>query len=149
MAIYQRILAPIDGNAASGRALQEVIRLAEGKAQIRLVYILEEFFPLDAEGYAFHDYALLQEAARHVGERVLAQAVEKVQQSGAAVESALLEANGERIASAINDEASRWQADLIVIGTHGRSGLNRLLLGSVAEGVMRGASTPVLLVHGE
>jgi len=42
-----------------------------------------------------------------------------------------------------------WQTDLIVIGTHGRSGLSRLLLGSVAEGVVRGASVPALLIRGE
>jgi nucleotide-binding universal stress UspA family protein len=56
---------------------------------------------------------------------------------------------GERIASVIEGEARRWQADLIVIGTHGRSGLSRLLLGSVAEGVVRVASVPVLLVRAE
>jgi len=49
----------------------------------------------------------------------------------------------------IKDDALHWQADLIVIGTHGRSGLSRLLLGSVAEGVVRGASVLVLLVRVE
>lgn len=149
MTIYQRILAPIDGSPVSERALQEVIKLAEGKAQIRLVYITEEVLPLDAEGYAFHDYATIQETVRHAGERTLALAVEKVQQSGAAVEAVQLETKGERVSSVINDEASRWKADLIVIGTHGRTGLERLLLGSVAEGVARWASVPVLLVHTE
>ncbi len=61
----------------------------------------------------------------------------------------MLEAHGERIASVIDNEASHWRADLIVIGTHGRSGMNRLLLGSVAEGVVRGTSVPVLLVRAE
>ena len=69
--------------------------------------------------------------------------------SGATVETALLEASGERIASVIEGEARHWQADLIVIGTHGRSGLSRLLLGSVAEGVARSAPVPVLLVRAE
>ena len=49
----------------------------------------------------------------------------------------------------IDGEAVNWKADLIVIGTHGRSGLSRLLLGSVAEEVVRGASVPVLLVRGD
>lgn len=149
MTIYQRILVPIDGSTTSGRALHEAIRLADGKAEIRLVYVLEEIFPLDTEGYAFIDYVALREAVRNTGERTLAQAAEKVRQSGTTAESVLLEANGKRIASAVNDEAAHWQADLIVIGTHGRSGLNRLLLGSVAEGVVRCASVPVLLVHAE
>ncbi|MDD5383806.1 MAG: universal stress protein [Gallionella sp.] len=147
--MYQRILVPIDGSVTSERALQEAIRLADGKAQLRLIYVLEEIFPLDTEGYAFIDYATLQEAVRHTGERTLAQATEKVRQSGMTAEAALLEASGERIASVIKDDALHWQADLIVIGTHGRSGLSRLLLGSVAEGVVRGASVPILLVRAE
>lgn len=149
MTIYQRILIPIDGSATSERALHEAIRLAEGTAQLQLLYVIEEVFPIDAEGYAFIDYAALQDAVRKTGERTLAQAADKVRQSGAAVETKLLEAKGERVAAVVNDEACRWRADLVVIGTHGRSGLNRLLLGSVAEGVVRGASIPVLLIHTE
>ncbi len=102
--------------------------------------------------YFFKLYALdiaLQEAVRHTGECALAQAAEKVRQSGVTAEIALLEVTGERIASVIDGEARRWPADLFVIGTHGRSGLSRLLLGSVAEGVVRGASVPVLLVRAE
>jgi nucleotide-binding universal stress UspA family protein len=64
-------------------------------------------------------------------------------------ETALLDVPGERVASVIDGEALNWTADLIVISTHGRSGLSRLLLGSVAEDVVRGASVPVLLVRAE
>lgn len=149
MTTYRQILVPIDGSATAERALQEAIRLADGEARLRLVYVLEEIFPLDTEGYAFIDYAALQEAVRHTGERTLAQAAKQARQSGTATETALLEAKGERLANAINDEARHCQADLIVIGTHGRSGLNRLLLGSVAEGVARSAPVPVLLVRAE
>lgn len=147
--MYQRILVPIDGSATAERALQEAIKLAAGKAQLRLVYVIEEAYPLDAEGYAFIDYSALQEAVRKTGERTLAQAAEKVRRSGMTAETALLEAAGEHIAAVIDGEARSWAADLIVIGTHGRSGLSRLLLGSVAEGVARGVSVPVLLVRAE
>jgi nucleotide-binding universal stress UspA family protein len=147
--MYQRILVPIDGSETSGRALQEAIKVANREAQLRLVYVIEEFYLLDAEGYAYIDIADLQKAMRHSGERTLVLAAEKVRQSGTKAETALLEASGERIANVIENEARHWQADLIVIGTHGRSGLNRLLLGSVAEGVVRVASVPVLLVRAE
>lgn len=147
--MYQHILVAIDGSKTSERALQEAVKLAAGKAQLRLVYVAEDIYPLDAEGYAFIDYAALQQAVRKTGERTLAQAAEKLRESGVAVETALLEANGERVASVIDGDALKWQADLIVIGTHGRTGLSRLLLGSVAEGVVRGASVPVLLVRAE
>ena len=147
--MYQRILVPIDGSATAERALLEAIKLAAGKAKLRLVYVIEEAYPLDAEGFAFIDYAALQEAVRHTGERALAQAAEKVRQSGMTAETALLDVSGERVAGVIDREARSWPADLIVIGTHGRSALSRLLLGSVAEDVVRGASVPVLLVRAE
>lgn len=147
--MYQRILVPIDGSTTAERALQEAVKLATGKAQLRLVYVIEEVYPLDAEGYAYIDYAALQEAVRSTGERTLAQAAETVRRSGITAETALLDVPGERTASVIDGEAMNWKADLIVIGTHGRSGLSRLLLGSVAEGVVRGASVPVLLVRAE
>lgn len=147
--MYQRILVPIDGSAPAERALQEAIKLADGRAQLRLLYVLEETYPLDAEGYAVIDYAALRLAVRHTGERALLLAAEKVRQSGATAETMLREAGGERIATVIDGEALNWPADLIVIGTHGRSGLSRLLLGSVAEGVVRSASVPVLLVRAE
>jgi len=147
--MYQRILVPIDGSATSERALQEAIKLAAGKAQLRLVYVVEEAYPLDAEGYAYIDYSELQEAVRKTGERTLAQAAVKVRRSGITAETTLLDVPGERVASVIDNEALKWKADLIVIGTHGRSGLSRMLLGSVAEDVVRGASIPVLLVRAE
>jgi nucleotide-binding universal stress UspA family protein len=149
MIMYQRILIPIDGRATSERALQEAIKLASGNSVLRLVYVLEEIYFLDAEAYAFVDYSALQGAMRNTGERILAQGAQKVQKSGAKVETALLDVSGERIASVIDGEAQQWGADLIVIGTHGRSGLGRLLLGSVAEGVARGTSVPVLLVRAD
>jgi len=145
--MYQRILVPIDGSPTSERALQEAIKIAEGKAQLRLIYVVEQTYPLDAEGYAFIDYDALQEAVRSTGERALVQAAARVKSSGITAETALLENPG-NAASVIDEEAIKWKADLIVIGTHGRSGLSRLLLGSVAEQVVRGVTIPVLLVRG-
>lgn len=62
--------------------------------------------------------------------------------------SIVIETLDQHIYDAIDGEAKRWPADLIVIGTHGRRGFRRLLLGSVAEGVSRVASKPVLLIRG-
>ena len=60
----------------------------------------------------------------------------------------LLETQGERIASIIATEAKNNLADLIIIGTHGRSGFSRMLMGSIAEGVVRTAHIPILLICG-
>ncbi len=147
--MYQRILVPIDGSATSERALQEAIKLAAGKAQLRLIYVIEEGYPLDAEGYAFIDYATLQEAFRKTGERALAQAADIVRKSGMTAETAVLDVPGKHTSSVIDNDALSWKANLIVIGTHGRSGIGRLLMGSVAENVVRGASVPVLLVRAD
>ena len=147
--MYQRILVPVDGSATAKRALQEAVKLSGGKAKLRLVYVVEESYALDATGYAFIDYSALLEAVRQTGERTLAQAAEEAHQSGMMAETTLLEASGERISRVIEGEANNWKADLIVIGTHGRSGINRMLMGSVAEEVVRGASVPVLMVHAD
>lgn len=146
--MYQRILVPIDGSSTSDRALQEAIKLIDTQpAQLLLLHVVDDLQFLDAEGYV--DYAELRALTRKIGERALSKAKEMAQQADITAETTLLDANGERIASVIDTEALRWSADLIVIGTHGRSGFNHLLFGSVAEGVVRGAQVPVLLVRSE
>jgi nucleotide-binding universal stress UspA family protein len=145
--MYQRILVPVNGSSTSERALQEAIKLAQGKAQLRLVYVLEEILPLAAETFDYSNSAALQDTARKAAQDTLAQAAEKVRRSGATVEIALLDQVGRDVVDAINIDAQNWPANLIVIGTHGRTGLTRLLLGSVAEGVVREASMPVLLIR--
>jgi len=148
MVMYKRILVPIDGSATSDRALQEAIKLIDAQpAQLRLVHVIDDLQYLDSEGYV--DYAELRKLTRKIGERMLAKAEEIARQADITVDTSLLEANGERIARVIDAEAISWSADLIVIGTHGRSGFSHLLFGSVAEGIVRGASVPVLLVRSE
>jgi hypothetical protein len=85
--------------------LREAIKLADGKAQLQLLHVVEEVYPLDAEGYAFIDYAALRDVARSSGERLLAKAGETARQAGAAVDTSLLEAEGERVASVIDAKA--------------------------------------------
>lgn len=145
--MYQRILVPVDGSPTSERALQEALRLARQQSgQLELVHVLGDVRLMEANSYI--NYAEMKEAMTSAGKKILAQAQMAAQQSGIAAEVKLLEAGGERIASAIMEEARHWQADLIVIGTHGRTGFSRVLFGSVAEGVVRTAHIPVLLIRG-
>ncbi len=145
--MYRHILVPLDGSATSKRALQEALGLVRQQtAELELVYVMEDILFLENEAYI--NYADVRKSARSGGEQVLAQAQTVVRQAGMTAGQKLLEARGERIASAIVGEAERWPADLIVIGTHGRSGFSRVLFGSVAEGVVRMAHIPVLLVRG-
>jgi len=147
--MYQRILVPIDGSETSDRALQEALKLANDEAQVYVVYVLEEVYPLVEASYETVSYSSIQEAMSQTGKRVLEEAAEKLGQSGVKVETALLMAEDQRVSTVIANEAKDMHADLIVIGTHGRSGLSRLLLGSVAEGVVRQATVPVLLIRSE
>lgn len=145
--MYQRILVPVDGSATSGRALAEAIKFAQQyNARVEVVHVLEDIGYLDEENYL--NYAELVDSLKRSGEKILAAAQMKLKQAGVLVETKLLEANGERVAHVITAEAKNAQADLIIVGTHGRSGFSRMLLGSVAEGVVRTADIPILLIHG-
>ena len=66
---------------------------------------------------------------------------------GIKVEPVLLETVGRRVADLIIKQAKKWRADVIVLGTHGRRGLSRLVMGSDAEVVLRETPIPVLLVR--
>jgi len=144
--MYQRILVPVDGSETSDKALQEALKLVAGQpAQLLLLHVVEDMQFLDAEGYV--NYAELHELTLNMGKRMLDKAAEIATQAGITADSKLVEAAGKRIANVITAEAKDWPADLVVIGTHGRSGFSHLLFGSVAEGVVRGAPVPVLLVR--
>lgn len=147
IAVYQNILVPVDGSATSDLALQEASRLAQQQsAHLELVHVMVDIHLMDANSYI--NYAEIKETQTSVGKKILAQAQAMALQAGLTVEVKLLEAGGESIASVLVAEARRWPADLIVIGTHGRSGFSRVLFGSVAEGVVRTAHIPVLLIRG-
>lgn len=144
--MYQRILVPIDGSATSEYALDEVIKFAQQQnVQIKLVNVLEDVWYFDTESCS--NYSELVDSMRCHGEKILKQAQNKLQQVGITAEIKLLEARGERIANVIITEAKNNLANLIIIGTHGRSGFSRMLLGSVAESVVRVAHIPILLIR--
>jgi nucleotide-binding universal stress UspA family protein len=87
---------------------------------------------------------------RESSNKLLAEARSEAEKAGVRAETQLLELDerSQRISDRIANEAAAWPADLIVLGTHGRRGMDRLVLGSVAEGVARTATAPVMLVRG-
>jgi nucleotide-binding universal stress UspA family protein len=91
--------------------------------------------------------ASLYDALREGGEQILAEARATVAKAGVAVEVVQLDTLSGRVSDLVIDHARTWRADLIVIGTHGRRGVGRLLLGSDAEQILRSAPVPVLLVR--
>lgn len=147
--MYKHILVAVDGSDTSNLALREAVRLAkELQALLRIVHVVEEVtLNIDAE-FVMDAY---QEAMRKTGEEVLRKAESAARESGIKAETKLLEIEtlGHRITDMIVEEAQSWPADLIVLGTHGRRGFNHLLMGSVAEGIVRISPKPVLLIRGK
>lgn len=145
--MYKRILVPVDNSATSRAALEEAKRFAKYEhAAVRLVHVIDlAQFAWSAN--EFLDVPRLQASLREGGQLVLTESVAAMQAAGIEPESAMLETWGGLLSKVIIDEAVEWKADLIIMGTHGYGGLKHMLLGSVAEGVMRHAPAPVLLIR--
>jgi nucleotide-binding universal stress UspA family protein len=148
--MYQRILMAVDGSDTSNLALGEAIKLVkEQRAALRLVHVVDEA-PIYLTADAMYALADFQTAIRDEGKKVLAESAAIARKGGIEAETKFIVLDGltKRICDAINDEAKVWPTDLIVIGTHGRRGFNHLLLGSVAESVIRLAAKPILVIRG-
>lgn len=146
---YKRILVAVDGSDTSTLAMQEAIKLAKDQpATLRIIYVADSFVVV-GDGVRF-DFKQYESAVRGYGLSILNKMESLAQEAGVATESSIIEntEHAVRIPEKIVHDATAWHADLLVIGTHGRRGVSRLVLGSVAEGVIRMASTPVLLVRG-
>lgn len=143
--MYQRILVPIDGSATSTRGLDEAIQLAKlTHARLRLVHMVDELsFATGFGGYAGDVAAVLKSA----GNEVLAQGAARAKAAGVDAETALFETMSNRLSDVVVDEIGQWPADVVVLGTHGRRGVGRWLLGSDAEQILRSSPVPVLLVR--
>jgi len=144
--MYKRILVPVDGSATSTRGLDEAIKLAKlSGASLHLVHALDQFvFIGTGETYSADVFGALKEA----GEQILMQGTERVAASGIPVTTFLSGPLPGRVCDVICEQVLESGADLIVIGTHGRRGIGRLLMGSDAEQVLRMAPVPVLLTRG-
>lgn len=146
--MYQRILVPVDGSATSKRGLQEAIRLAAlTHGRLRLLHVVDELsFALGMSAYAGYAGEWVGEL-REAGTRLLEEAKTAAQAAGIEADVALFDSFSGSVHELITEEAKRWHADLIVIGTHGRRGVGRLVMGSSAENVLRFSTVPVLLVR--
>ncbi|MCE9661692.1 MAG: universal stress protein [Burkholderiales bacterium] len=146
--MYKRILVPVDGSPTSMSGLGEAIRMATlAGASLRLMHVL------DAWSYAngFETPAIYcEEVLPHMkqeGARILDEARECVLKAGLAVSTVLIEKVTQRVSELVVAQASEWQADVIVIGSHGRHGFDRVMMGSDAEQIVRHAQVPVLVVR--
>lgn len=145
---FKRILVPVDGSAVSERGLKQAGKLAHVYgARLRLLHVVAEYAAY-ASTEASIDIGPILEGLREGGRKTLERIARRARGLAPRIETSLIENPGGRVADSIVKEAKRWRADVIVMGTHGRRGVKRMLLGSDAELVSRYSPVPVLLVPG-
>jgi nucleotide-binding universal stress UspA family protein len=144
---FRTIMHPTDFSRASRGAFERAIALArESGGTLLLAHVLVPPTPLVGEGYVSPaTYEALETAARQAAERGLRRLVDRAKKAGARASSLLLRGLPH---DQIPRAARSKRVDVIVMGTHGRTGLPRLFLGSVAERVLARAPCPVLTVRG-
>ena len=145
--MYGRILVAVDGSETSLRGLHEAIRLAKATgARLLLVHVLNALI-LEPEIASTAYYQALATEIRNSGGRILEHAALKAREAGVSFEAKTIDKIGAHAANEIVAYAKDSHADLIVLGTHGRRGLKRLVMGSDAELVLRHSPVPVLMVR--
>jgi nucleotide-binding universal stress UspA family protein len=152
MTMFDRILVAIDGSPTSQRALKSAIGLAKSQnGTLTILHVVNDMSAVAQVGYSSYVPAAyvddMLDELRNTGRKVLGKAAALARASGVEPVERLVESKGGSIADAILAEARKVRADVIVLGTHGRRGLQRMLMGSDAETVLREARVPVLLVR--
>ena len=142
--MYQHILVPIDGSETSKTAIQHAASIAQAcQSKITLVQVLILDPLIAAEYLHMGESNHLIERARTVMQQDLSKAQQLLLEYGVNAESQILE--GHVVHSEILNAATALQADLIIMGSHGYSGIKKLFLGSVAQNLISEASIPVLI----
>lgn len=145
--MYKRILVPIDGSPTADAGCREAIQIAKGLGAT--VHFLNVVDPrvLFAKVTPTVGPEQLLDIWRAGGERLVAQAVAAAAAADVRADAAVRCDRGLRVCDQILAEVRRAEADLVVMGTHGRRGVGRLWLGSDAEHVVRLSPVPVLVVR--
>ncbi len=146
--MFKRILVAVDGSATSKAGLKTAIALAkEQNASLLIMHVVDERMTMlnpEAGAYVETMFEMLREGGR----KVVADAEALARKQAVPFKTAMIESFGLGVAEVIVRHAQKSRADLIVLGTHGRRGMNRLVMGSDAESVVRQVTVPVLLVKG-
>ncbi|MEF8852499.1 MAG: universal stress protein [Haloarculaceae archaeon] len=138
--MYGTILVPTDGSAGADAALDEAVELASAfDATVHSLYVADTSAAQPETGYVD-----IVESFERIGEETTTEAVDRVEAAGVEAVGAVRTGSPHQ---SILDYAEEVDADLIVMGTHGRTGLERYLLGSVTEKVVRTVDVPVLTVR--
>jgi len=150
--MFKQILVAVDGSPTGNRGLKAAIELASSHAaSLTVIHVVDDMQSVSYigdMGYVPADYVdKLLDDLRTSGRKVLTKAEAVAHAAKVDVKALLVESKGGTIADAILAQARKLRADTIVLGTHGRRGLRRALMGSDAEAVLRDSRVPVLLVR--
>jgi nucleotide-binding universal stress UspA family protein len=148
MSRLRSVLHPSDFSRASGAAFARAVAMAKAdRARLLLVHVLSPPVPIAGEGYISSKvYDDLETSARAYGQKHLSELQAKARKAG--VKGVTLLFDGVAHEQIVRAAKSK-KADLIVIGTHGRTGFAKFFLGSVASRVAASAPCPVLTVRGK
>ena len=150
MSRFHHLLVPIDGSPTADKALDEAIRLASGSgAKVTLLHVMDALSHMTGFESGTRYAEQILPLMRSAGENLLAQAGQKVLAQGLKVECILITEGPGRVFEHVADHARNNNVDLIVLGSHGRRGIGRALMGSDAEQIIRHAPVPVLVVRGD
>lgn len=145
---YQHILVPVDGSATSLVAVKQAADIAKAfgsKVTAICILTIDPFVGVEFINTKDLNESYIKQATAGVQE-LLDQAKQQFAQEGVEVETKIVE--GQVIHKEIVNAAEQVNADLIVIGSHGRKGFKKMVLGSVAQSVLGEAQVPVLVVRG-
>lgn len=150
--MYMRIMAAIDDSFATSKVLDTAIDVARKYgAKLAICHALD--VTILAQGTAAtwlsNGVSQVENALRHSALVFVDQAASVARAAGLDVEVKLVESEQAHVAEMLANAASEWQAGLLVAGTHGRHGVDRFFVGSVAEQLVRKARTSLLLVRSD
>ena len=146
--MYQRILAAVDGSRGARLALDEALKIAKASGgEVVAVFVVEHAPQLVDVGAVYLSEQGANAALVDAATAALDEARALFREQGVNGSARAVDAYGDRIAEVLSRTADECEADLIVMGTQGRHGVRRVLLGSVAEALLRTAQVPVLLVR--
>jgi nucleotide-binding universal stress UspA family protein len=121
---------------------------AEQGARLNVLYVVDELVVVQSlDAFGVPNTGDLIEGLRQAGREALSEAEALTRRHRVKADMRMVDSRTQRVCDVIVAEAKKWRADLIVMGTHGRRGVTRMLLGSDAEGVLRNTPVPVLLVR--
>ncbi len=144
--MYENILLPTDGSAGSEEAIRQGLELARGLgAKVSFLYVMESPMALYQTPESISYLPQLYDDLRDAGKAALQRAADMATAAGVTHNTHMIEDRNP--ADAINAAESEY--DLVVMATHGRSGFNRWMFGSVAEGALRRATVPYLIIRME